>query len=1167
MQRIVRWCLRNKSVVILATLLLIGSGAYATTQLNQELLPDVSFPIITVSTSVAGAGPDLVDEQVTQPVEDAINGVQGIQSVRSTSSQGFSVVVVEFDLDQDTEEAESDLQSALDGISLPSQAGEPEVKSQSASQFPILSLSLAAKDGDLADLTKYAEDDVVSSIEEVEGVSSVDLIGGAEKQIKVDLEPEKLKDKGLTTDAVVGAISGAEVDAPIGSVSVNGRETPVNATSDLGGIGALEDLPVGVEGGATGGISTAAPTGATSSVPTGAPAAAEGIPSGAAPDAAGSSVPAGGVPAGAAPTGATAEPTAAEAPEPVLLGDVAEVREVGSDLSGISRTNGEPSLGLNVIKETDANTVEVAADVEKVLDDVRDEIGRDQVVVVLNSATDVEESVNGLVEEALVGAVLAILVIFAFLRSLRATLVTAVSLPTSVLAALLFSWADNLTLNIITLAGLTIAVGRVVDDAIVVLENSYRYVQSGYEPEEAALKGTTEVASAITSSTLTTTAVFLPLALVGGIVSKFFVPLSITVALALFASLIVAVTIIPVLVSIFIRGRAVEGVPQDTEEEPGEAPESGRRVGGFARFVIGVVVLLSASAIALVVASSAGVLGDMPGLPSGFAGGVDGLVSAMGAVLLTIIAVAAALLIVVLILLVARAGGSGGEESEGLLLRVYTPMLRWSLRHRLVVLLLALLAFGGGLGLVRFLPVTFFPPSEERLLIADVELPAGTDLEKTSDKVRPFEDFLQQDGAIKSYQVSIGGEDTTDPESPVRPSNRAQAFINVKEGANVRRTLDRVDREGDDLYGENFQIQILQNGPPQGGLEAVLTGGSKKELAEAADFVTEEFRDLDDVNNVESDLSGGSPEVEVRVDPEKAAKAGLSPALVSTSLGSLLGGNTVTTLGDAPVVVGVPEDSVDSLDEVRGLPVGSNTTVGDVAEVEEVGSPAAVSRVDGERAVTVTAQITSTDTQTVSTNAQKALANVALPGNVEAQVGGENEDIDESFRNLFLSIIVALVLVFLILVVFFGSLRVPMVILLAVPLTTVGAFGALYLTNTAISVPSLLGILLLIGIVVSNAILLVDFATRAQDHYETADEAILEAGRARLRPILMTAFATIFALMPLALGLSGGGNGLISSSLAITVVGGLATSTFLTLLVVPVGYSIIRRGRKRGKKV
>ncbi len=1070
MQRIVRWSLENKSVVILATILLIGSGAYATTRLNQELLPDISFPIITISTPVAGAGPDLVDEQVTQPVEDAIDGVEGIESVRSTSSEGFSVVLVEFDLDADTEEAESDLQAAIDGIQLPSQAGDPEVRSQSASQFPIMSLSLAAKDQDLADLTEYAEDDVVSAIEEVDGVASVDVIGGAERRIQVDLDPDELKEKGLSTDAVVGAISGARVDAPVGSVSVNGRETPVNTTSELGGISALEDLPVGVDGGDTGGAPPAAsgdvPEGAvpgTGSPPGGAPGGASAPPTGASPPPAGSAA------------GATTAPAAAG--EPVLLGDVAEVREVGSDLSGISRTNGEPSVGLNVIKETDTNTVEVAAEVERVLDGVREEIGRDQVVVVANTATDVEESVSGLVEEALVGAVLAILVIFAFLRSVRATLVTAVSLPTSVLAALLFSWVDNLTLNVITLAGLTIAVGRVVDDAIVVLENSYRYVQNGYEPEEAALKGTTEVASAITSSTLTTIAVFAPLALVGGIVSRFFVPLSLTVALALIASLVVAVTIIPVLVSIFLRRRTTDRAPHTTEESEDSEDESTQR--------------------------------------------------------------------------------------PGLLVRLYTPMLRWSLRHRLAVLLLALLAFGGGLGLVRLLPVTFFPPSEERLLIADVELPAGTALGQTSDGLRPFEDFLQQDAGIKNYQVSVGGEDTQDPESPFRPANRAQAFINVRESSDVSRTLDRVDREGDELYGDNFQVQILSNGPPQGGLEAVLTGGSKEDLARAADLVTEEFRELDDVNNVESDLSGGNPEIEIEVDPEKAAKAGLSPGVVSGSLASLLGDSTVTTLGDAPVVVGVPASSVDSLDEVRGLPVGSGITVGDVAEVREVESPAAVSRTEGERAVTVTGAITSTDTQTVSTEAQRAIADLDLPANVAAQVGGENEDIDESFRNLFLSIIVALVLVFLLLVVFFGSLRVPLVILLAVPLTTVGVFGALYLTNTAISVPSLLGILLLIGIVVSNAILLVDFAIKAQDRYETSDEAILAAGKARLRPILMTAFATIFALLPLALGLSGGGNGLISSSLAITVVGGLATSTFLTLLVVPVGYSLLGSGRKR----
>jgi HAE1 family hydrophobic/amphiphilic exporter-1 len=593
--------------------------------------------------------------------------------------------------------------------------------------------------------------------------------------------------------------------------------------------------------------------------------------------------------------------------------------------------------------------------------------------------------------------------------------------------------------------------------------------------------------------------------------------------------------------------------------------------GGLARFLAGILLFVLASALALVVLSKTGVLDEVPGLPAGFVAPVDGLVSGIdlgSPVVLVGAALIGALLLAGIVLLAVRAARrTGGGEADGLLIRMYTPMLRWSLRHRLAVLVLALAAFAGGLGLVQLLPVSFFPPSEERLLVADVELAAGTGLEQTSERLRPFEDFLENEGSVKNYQVSIGGEDTFDPESPVRPSNRAQAFINVEEGADVGRALERVDERGDELYGENFGVEIISNGPPQGGLEAVLTGGSKAELAGAAEEVSAEFEKLDSVNNVESDLSGGNPEITVNVDPEQAAKAGLSPSLVSGSLGSLLGESTVTTLGDAPVFVGVPEGSVDSLEEVRALPVGSGTTVGEVAEVERVESPAAISRTDGERAVTVTGEITSTDTQTVSTEAREAAAELDLPGGVTAQVGGETEDIDESFRNLFLSIIVALVLVFLILVVFFGSVLVPLVILLSVPLTTVGAFGALYVTNTALSVPSLLGILLLIGIVVSNAILLVDFATKAHDRYETADEAVLAAGRARLRPILMTAFATVFALLPLALGLAGGGNGLISSSLAITVVGGLATSTFLTLLVVPVGYSLLKSGLRRKKKV
>ena len=1194
MQAVVRWCLKNKSVVLLAGFILIAAGAYATTRLNQELLPDIEFPLVTVSTPVPGAGPDVVDEQVTQPLQGAVEGIEGIESLQATSSPGFSVLVVEFGLDVDTEQAEDEINDAIAGVSLPEQASAPEVDRQSASQFPILNVSLSAKDGDLARVTEYAEDEAIPLIEDVEGVASADLVGGSERQIEVDLEPSELEERGIPAEAVVGVISGSNVNAPVGEVSVDGLATPVRTTSELTTVEELRDLPIGAAGAPTG-APEGAPTGAPAGAPTGAPSGASGPPSGAAASA-----------PPAAASAAASPAAAAEAPEPVLLSDVAEVREASSDISGISRTNGEPSLGLNVVKEPEANTVEVAEGVTAALEDVRDDLGRDEVLVVFNSAEDVEESVNGLVEKALIGGLLAVGIIFLFLRSPRATLVTAVSLPTSILAALLFSWADNLTLNIITLAGLTIAVGRVVDDAIVVLENSYRYVQEGYEPEEAALKGTTEVASAITSSTLTTTAVFLPLGLVGGIVSKFFLPLSLTVAFALIASLVVSITIIPVLTSVFIKRRAkrdagrdanreapveetgIRAEPEDGyEDEEYEGYESRRsrrnssRGSGFLRGLVGLILIVGVLFVGAVVAAGAGVLGGVPGIPAGLVEGLAGIADrvrgAVGGVdtgspvFLVAAGAAAVVLIVVLALLAVRAARrsavQGGGPGDGVLVELYAPLLRWSLRHRLAVLILALLAFVGGLAAIPFLAVSFFPPSEERLLQATFELPAGTAIDETSEELRPFEAFMNEDRGVDGYQLSIGGEDNFNPDAPLRTGNQAQAFVVVEENANVQKTLGRLAAEGRDLYGQGFQVQILQQGPPTGGIEITITGGNEEKLRQASETVVDELETNDDITNVQSDLSEVSPEIEVSVDDAEAARAGLSPSAITTSLGTLLGGTgSQVTLGDEPVAIGLPEGSVNTVEEVRELPLGAGRTVGDVAEVRKVEAPSAISRADGDRAVTVTGTITSEDTSSVSNEVNAALPRLDLPDGVTASVGGESEDIEESFRNLFLSIVVALVLVYLILVVFFGSLVTPLIILLAVPLTTAGAFGALLLTGTALSLPALLGVLLLIGIVVSNAILLVDFAQSARDHHDTVDGAVYEAGRARLRPILMTALATIFALVPLAFGFGGGGSALISSSLAIPVIGGLVTSTFLTLLVVPVGYSLVKGGLRRKKR-
>ncbi|MGF1472968.1 MAG: efflux RND transporter permease subunit [Rubrobacteraceae bacterium] len=1069
MRAIVSWALRHKSVVILATLLLVLAGTYGTARLNQELLPEIDFPAVSVITPVPGASPEAVDDQVTQPIESSLEGVEGLEEVNSTSSQGVSVVQASFDFNTDLDAVESEIRRNIDGVTLPDQALDSEIAQGGSGEFPIEILSIATDGGDgnsgdeelgdsnddnLQGLSSYVEDEAVPRLEEIEGVGSVDVAGSSERVIEVELDPAALAEDNLTATAVTSAIQEANADTPAGEARIEGLSTPIQASGELSDVKALRQLPVGTSGGT--------PSGGASG---------GGAPSG------------GAMPAGATSAPETAEP---EAQEQVLLQDVATIEEVDSNLTGVSRTDGEQSLTLTVSKEPDANTVEISEEVDVVLGEIRDDLGdAGQATVVYEDAEQITEAINDLLLKALIAAAVAVIIIMLFLRSWKATLVTAVSLPTSVLVALLFSWGYDITLNIITMGGLIIAIGRVVDDAIVVLENSYRYIQMGYGSDEAALKGTTEVGSAITSSTLVTVAVFMPLGLVGGLVSELFLPLALTVSLALIASLVVAITIIPVLISLFLRRRVSRGAVPDAEK-----PASG-----------------------------------------------DGQ----------------------------------SHESQGWLVRLYTPALRWSLSHRWVVLAVAGVLFVAGLSLATLLPQIFFPESESDSYLAEIELPEGTLLQDTSDAVDRFEEFLADDPGVETYQVSIGGETSLSASpgnlSGDQPDNQASVTIGVSEDADADTVVRRIEEEGNDLYGgRNFQVSGLQGGISTGSIEATITEGSEKELREAADLVAQELRDNPDVNNVDTSITGGAPQISVTIDEQRAAEAGISTAAATQSIAALFDSSaqraSQTTINGNPVITGVPEASLTDLGSVRNLPVAPDTTVGDIADVEESTSASSVNRVDGEQTVTVSGEITADDTTAVTSDVNAALDDLDLPGDTQASIGGESEDIAEGFGDLFVAIAVAIALVYLILVTFFRSVIIPLSIMLSLPLVTIGAFGALLVTGTPLSISSMLGILLLIGIVVANAILLVDFAVKAKEHHGSLADAIVEAGQARLRPVLMTAAATIGALSPLALGI-GSGSALITSALAIPVIGGLITSTLLTLLVVPAGYSLLEGARSR----
>ncbi|HSR24926.1 MAG TPA: efflux RND transporter permease subunit, partial [Candidatus Eisenbacteria bacterium] len=493
MHAIVRWCLGNRAVVVLFSLILMAAGTVSIFRINQELLPSVEFPAVFVLVPEPGAGPQQVDRDVTQPLLRGLTGLPRARHVNTSSSQGFSQVSVQFDLDSPLKDDLDAVGQRLQQVQLPASAGKPVVQTFDFSAVPSMTYSLAATDGDLARATREANDVIVPALTGAQGAAQVKVSGGAADAVGITLDGSRLAARGVSIQQVQQALGAAQVDLPAGESLQADRSLPVEV---LGTVKTLDDLRA---------------------LPVGAPGAA--------------------------------------AARPVLLGDVATVEQAPVPVNGISRTNGAPSLEIQVIRASNGNAVTLSNDIRSRVSRLQLD-SRSDLRLVRDAATEIRASLNDLLLEGVLGALLAIAVIFLFLRSVRATLVTAVSLPTSVLVALLGTALWGFSLNALTLAGLTIAVGRIVDDAIVVLENSYRHLQQGRTPVEAAYRGATEVSSAVISSTLTTVGVFLPIGVVGGIISRFFLPFSVTVTISLLASLLVALTLIPVLVSFLLQRRA-----------------------------------------------------------------------------------------------------------------------------------------------------------------------------------------------------------------------------------------------------------------------------------------------------------------------------------------------------------------------------------------------------------------------------------------------------------------------------------------------------------------------------------------------------------------------------------------------------------------------------------
>ena len=1010
MRFITEIAVRNRTVTVLAIIIVLTAGVTAYNSLRVELFPEIEFPLVTVSTAYPSANPDAVVRDVTDPIEQAISGTSGLESVQTTTFEGNSIVLATFTYGTDMAAAETHISSAVNDIPFVSGVEEPTVGRFNPDQFPVIQFSVLS-DRDAAELQGIVKSRVLPALSDVEGILQVQATGEIERRVQITVDADRLTANGVSLFQISNSLRENNVSLPAGAIFEGGQAVLAKTTHTFSSIDDLKNLAVGMsESG------------------------------------------------------------------PVFLDDVADVSLGAAAPRSISRTNGKPSVGVTVVKEAEANTIDVTAAVRDALDGLEGLPSDVEIVIVSDQGPSIQHQIDTLLREAMFGFLFAVTVVFAFmltlkptvprglLNTLRPTVVIALSIPLSVFTGvLLMAWQD-MSLNFMTLGGLAISVGRVVDDSIVVLENVYRHIQAGRERWRSALEATAEVGPAIFASTMTTIVVFAPLAFIQGLVGAFFAPFALTVSFALIASLFVALTAVPVLGAYLLR--------------PGDLPE-----------------------------------------------------------------------------------GAGEEDDtfvqETWMQRLYTPIIKWTLRHKAITLVTAFVLTVGSLGLTFLIPVTLFPSGGDRFVQIELSLPPGTPPDRTLAEVVEIEDRVS--GIAQVYSATIGATDLSFGGTP-GGLNQASILVNLSEDA--PEDIAQILREELDTGGRTLRIREVQSGPPSSGLDVIITGSNYDDIVDVSQELTASIGELDGVINVESNVAQARDEASIQVDPAKAASIGLSTRQVGLQLSQYLIGETVTriTIDDTvtDVVLSGNRMAANGIGAVESLiiagPLGS-ASVGELAEVVVREGPVTISRTDGLRSATITGDIIAEDAQQVGRLIDEKIAAIALPPGVSITSGGLFADIAEGFQAIFISMAVGIVLVYLVMVASLGSLRNPIVIVTTLPFALIGALAALVITGRSLGLPAMMGILLLIGIVVTNAIVLIAFVEQLREKGMRVYDALINGGRVRLRPILMTALTTSFALLPLAAASSDEG-GIISAELATVVIGGLMSSTGLTLIVVPVVYSI-----------
>lgn len=1014
-----RFSLAQRALIGLISIVALVFGAIAVPQLKQQLLPTIELPMVSVIAPYQGASPDVVEKQVVEPIEDRLDAVDGITGVTSKASEGNAVIMASFDYGNDTKRIVADVQQAVNRARVQlPDAVDPQVVAGSTDDMPTVVLAVTSSRDQQA-LADQLDKSVVPVLKDIDGVGQVTVSGVRDLQVAVTPDDTKLAAAGLTVQSLAQALQAGGATLPAGAFDEAGHNRTVQVGGGFTSIQQIQNLTF---------------------------PARDGHP-------------------------------------PVRLGDVATVQQREAPADSITRTDGRPSLAVMVTMDHDGSAVAISNAVQDKLPDLRKDLGKDaKITVVSDQGPAVSKSISGLTTEGALGLLFAVLVILVFLASIRSTLVTAVSIPLSVVLALIVLWTRDLSLNMLTLGALTIAIGRVVDDSIVVLENIKRHLGYGEERQAAILNAVREVAGAVTSSTLTTVAVFLPIGLVGGMVGALFGSFSITVTAALLASLLVSLTVVPVLSFWFLR--APKGTPDDAEEARRKAEE---------------------------------------------------------------------------------------KEANSRLQRFYVPVLRFATRRRLTSVAIAVVVLVGTFGMAPLLKTNFFDQGDQKVLTLKQKLAPGTSLAATDAQAKKVEHLLAATDGVKDYQVTIGSSGFMAAFGGGTDSNQASYQVMLEDSATYDDVQDRIEAGLKKLDGIGSTTVSAGDGFGNQDLSVVVKAADAGVLRTAAEQVRRAVASLDDVTDVTSDLSQSVPRISVKAGA-KAAAAGFDDQTLGAAVAQAVRGTPAAkaVLDDTERdVVLTSAKPARTLDELRNLRLGP-VKLGDIADVKLVDGPVSMTRIDGQRAATITAKPTADNTGAVSADLQSKLKALKLPAGARAEIGGVTQDQSDAFKNLGLAMLAAIAIVFMLLVATFRSLAQPLILLVSVPFAATGAIGLLVATGTPMGVPAMIGMLMLIGIVVTNAIVLIDLINQYRGQGHGVVEAVIEGGRHRLRPILMTALATIFALLPMALGVTGEG-GFIAQPLAVVVIGGLITSTLLTLLLVPTLYAMLelrkeRRAKKRAAK-